>query len=73
MYASVCFSHVQADLSGTKFPNARSTFQFLVKENGIRSLYKGGGPRMCRNIGAFFLIGLMREKFIDYRTAQMGL
>lgn len=68
-----CKTVVQADMAGTTYPNARATFGMLVREQGIAALYRGGLPRLARNIGAFFLIAVLREKFIDYKTLQMGL
>ena len=28
---------------------------------------------MIRNIGAFFVVGLLREKVIDMKSSQMGI
>jgi len=63
----------QADLTGAKYTSASRSFMLLVKEQGVSSLYLGGAARMARNISAFFLVGLMREKLIDYKTAHGSL
>ena len=33
----------------------------------------GGLPRLGRNCSAFFIVAMMREKCIDYKTASIGL
>uniref|UniRef100_A0A6B2LE80 Mitochondrial carrier protein n=1 Tax=Arcella intermedia TaxID=1963864 RepID=A0A6B2LE80_9EUKA len=59
---------IQGDLQKTKYRTAISTFFLLLKENGIRSIYKGAVPRSTRLIGAYIIVSYCREKAIQYKT-----
>lgn len=45
---------IQADITASKYVNARTALPQLYQTNGLRSLYKGGLPRCMRVVGAFF-------------------
>lgn len=64
---------IQADMEGKKFANSRVVFTDLVKNRGITSLYLGGGPRLIRNCGAFFIVAMIRNQVVEYKTKLEGL
>ena len=61
---------VQADMRGATHRSAITTLPRLVREGGLRSLYKGGLARTARLCGAFFVCMTLREKAIDWKTEQ---
>ena len=61
---------VQSDMVGAKWTSARQAMPTLLRESGITSLFRGGAARALRNCGAFYIVMSLREKAIDYKTAQ---
>jgi len=59
---------MQADLECKKYPTARAAFFEHIRNKGIGSLYKGGIARTTRLCGAFFIVSMLREKVIQYKT-----
>jgi len=63
-------TNVQADLPGKTWPTARMALPKLYRQYGLAGMYKGGVPRTMRTCGAFFIVSMLREKCIDYKTMQ---
>lgn len=69
-----CKTVVQGDMDRSKYPNARTAASIINTEKGIpKGFYLGGLPRMLRNCGAFFVVGMLREAAIRYKTTSLGL
>jgi len=68
-----CKTIIQADVGGQKYSGAMDACRKLVQERGVRALYLGGLPRMIRNIGAFFVVGILRDRVITWKTERQGL
>merc|ERR1719445_1815758 len=69
-----CKTVVQGDMDRKKYPNGRTAARIIFKEKGIpKGFYLGGLPRMLRNCGAFFIVGMLREAAIRYKTETVGL
>lgn len=58
----------QADMEKKTYRNSIQTFYRLLKENGVKNLFKGGFARTVRGCGAFFIVSSVREVSIQNKT-----
>ena len=58
----------QADIAGATYTGFWSTLSKLYAQNGLRSLYLGGLPRVIRGCGAFFIVSSLREHSTQTKT-----
>lgn len=61
---------IQADITGAKYRTLPQSLGALYGANGLRSLYLGGLARTVRTCGAFFIVGVIREKCIVHKSAR---
>lgn len=55
---------LQAELVGARYRTLPQSLAALYGTMGLRGLYLGGLARTTRNCGAFFIVGVIREKCI---------
>lgn len=58
----------QADMTKQKYSNSFQTLNKLIREGGVKSLFKGGLARTIRGCGAFFIVSSFREICIQNKT-----
>ena len=61
---------IQADVTGEKYRGLVQSIAELYRSQGLRGLYLGGLARTIRTCGAFFIVSVIREKCIQYKSKR---
>lgn len=65
-------TRAQADIGKQTYTTVRAAIPQIYAEGGIGALYKGGGARTARLIGAFFIINSLRELALTMKSRWAG-